>query len=78
MNKSFNITTTFSLFENYGAYYAIQDGMLLEIPSQSGVYLLDAEGIEPTEITAPQDQAFLDEINNFFNVNLTMNDFAGR
>lgn len=65
----------FFYFERIGAYVAYQEGVIfIQSTTTKGI---DRERLQITEVTAP-DQLFLDEVNEMWEINLTLDDFAGR
>lgn len=65
--------------EKYGAAYMIDNGTLMSVAMlRDGSFETWDGDLDWGEVTAPQDQKFLDAINKAFKTKFKMDDFAGR
>tara|TARA_A200000113_G_scaffold197840_1_gene189609 strand:- start:37 stop:960 length:924 start_codon:yes stop_codon:yes gene_type:complete len=65
--------------EKYGAAYMIDNGTLMSVAMlRDGSFETFDGDLDWGEVTAPQDQKFLDDINKKFKTKFKMDDFAGR
>tara|TARA_B100001057_G_scaffold401965_1_gene413654 strand:- start:1017 stop:1940 length:924 start_codon:yes stop_codon:yes gene_type:complete len=65
--------------EKYGAAYMIDNGHLMSVAMNRDGSLETFDGdLDWGEVTAPQNQKFLDDINKKFKTKFKMDDFAGR
>ena len=65
--------------EKYGAAYMIDNGTLMSVAMlRDGSFETFDGDLDWGEVTAPQDQRFLDDINKKFKTKFKMDDFAGR
>jgi hypothetical protein len=65
--------------EKYGAAYMIDNGTLMSVAmNRDGSFETFDGDLDWGEVTAPQDQKFLDDINKKFKTKFKMDDFAGR
>lgn len=65
--------------EKYGAAYMIDNGTLMSVAMlRDGSFETWDGDLDWGEVTAPQDQKFLDDINKKFKTKFKMDDFAGR
>ena len=65
--------------EKYGAAFMVDNGTLMSVAMlrDGGFETWDGD-LDWGEVTAPQDQKFLDAINKAFKTKFKMDDFAGR
>ena len=65
--------------EKYGAAFMVDNGVLLSVPMlrDGGFETFDGD-LDWGEVTAPESQKFLDDINKKFKTKFKMDDFAGR
>ena len=65
--------------EKYGAAFMVDNGVLLSVPMlRDGGFETFGGELDWGEVTAPESQKFLDDINKKFKTKFKMNDFAGR
>lgn len=65
--------------EKYGAAFMIDNGHLMSVAmNRDGSFETFDGDLDWGEVTAPQDQKFLDDINKKFKTKFKMDDFAGR
>lgn len=65
--------------EKYGAAFMIDNGHLMSVAMlRDGSFETFDGDLDWGEVTAPQDQKFLDDINKKFKTKFKMDDFAGR
>jgi hypothetical protein len=65
--------------EKYGAAYMVDNGTLMSVAMlRDGSFETWDGDLDWGEVTAPQDQKFLDDINKKFKTKFKMDDFAGR
>lgn len=65
--------------EKYGAAYMVDNGTLMSVAMlRDGSFETFDGDLDWGEVTAPQDQKFLDDINKKFKTKFKMDDFAGR
>ena len=65
--------------EKYGAAYMIDNGTLMSVAMlRDGSFETFDGDLDWGEVTAPENQKFLDDINKKFKTKFKMNDFAGR
>lgn len=65
--------------EKYGAAFMVDNGHLMSVAMNRDGSLETFDGdLDWGEVTAPQDQKFLDDINKKFKTKFKMDDFAGR
>ena len=66
--------------ERYGSFFAVdKDGTLLGVPMmKDGTPEMDRGRVNWYEVTAPENQRFLDVINRIFNTDYEFTQFAGR
>ena len=65
--------------EKYGAAYMVDNGTLMSVAMlRDGSFETWDGDLDWGEVTAPQDQKFLDDINKAFKTKFKMDDFAGR
>ncbi|WP_224962597.1 hypothetical protein [Geomonas subterranea] len=66
-------------FPEYGAFFMVEDGLLLECVMMDDGSMETVGGeISFGEVTAPESQEFLDGINAHFGTNFRYERFAGR
>ncbi len=65
--------------EKYGAAFMVDNGTLMSVAMlRDGSFETWDGDLDWGEVTAPQDQKFLDAINKAFKTKFKMDDFAGR
>ena len=65
--------------EKYGAAFMIDNGHLMSVAmNRDGSFETFGGDLDWGEVTAPEDQKFLDDINKKFKTKFKMDDFAGR
>jgi len=65
--------------EKYGAAFMVDNGVLLSVAMlRDGSFETWDGDLDWGEVTAPQDQKFLDDINKKFKTKFKMDDFSGR
>ena len=65
--------------EKYGAAFMVYDGTLMSVAMlRDGSFETWDEELDWVEVTAPESQKFLDDINKAFKTKFKMDNFAGR
>ena len=65
--------------EKYGAAFMVDNGHLLSVPMlRDGGFETFGGELDWGEVTAPESQKFLNDINKAFKTKFKMDDFAGR